>query len=152
MDKEEYIKKYGEAAYGKILQRSRDFHMQHHEESLRQKRDWKATNPEKAKATNREISRKGGKYYESALKYRTTGIPGEKNTIRCKHRAQYTPYKKIIDPECLTQIHHEWLLGTANYRGVALVETDNHLHGFIDIIQILEGKITLFTEAGIRGK
>ena len=152
MNKAEYIKKYGEGAYSKILQRSRDFHTQYHEESLKQKRDWRAANPEKAKVVNREISRKGGKYYESALKYRTMGIPGEKNAIRCKHRAQYTPYKKIIDPEGLTQIHHEWLLDTADYRGIALVEVNQHMHGYIDVIQILEGEITVLTEKEIRGK
>ena len=150
MNKAEYIKKYGEVAYDKILQRSRNFHTQYHEQSLKQKRDWRAANPEKAKAVNREISRKGGKYYESALKYRTMGIPGEKNAIRCKHRAYYIAYKKIIDPEGLTQIHHQWLPGTADYTGVALVEANQHLLGYIDVIQILEGKITILTEKEIR--
>lgn len=152
MNKAEYIKKYSEEAYSKILQRSRersrDFHTQYPEESLRRIQNWKVKNPEKVKVNNQEISHKGGKYYESALKYRTMGIPGEKNAIRCKHRAQYTPYKKIIDPEGLTQIHHEWLLDTADYRGIALVEANQHMHGYIDAIQILEGEITLLTEKG----
>lgn len=80
-----------------------------------------------------------------------TGIQGDKNKIRMKHAHQYKPYKMIIALE--SQIHHEWVPDTPEYRGVALVEKDQHMHGFVDVIEILDGKITLLTEEEVkRGK
>ena len=69
--------------------------------------------------------------------------------IRNKHWRRWISYKRIIAPD--SQIHHEWISEMADFRGVALVETDQHAHGFVDVIQILEGQITLLTEAEIRG-
>ena len=77
-----------------------------------------------------------------------SGIPHAKNLIRKKHLKKWAPYKKIIAPA--SQLHHEWIPETADYRGMALVEKDQHLHGFIDVIQVLEGEITLLTESEIR--
>ena len=110
---------------------------------------WREKNPKKAIAYQHDANRKGGKYYERQQRYERTGIPGKRNKIRVNHRNHYRPFKQIIAPE--SQIHHEWIPDTADYRGVALVEADQHMHGFIDVIQILEGEITIFTEAEIRG-
>ena len=121
-------------------------------ESKRRSREWGLKHPEKVKANNHEICHKGGKYYEKRLKYDSTGIRHERNLVRSKHKQRYRPYKKIIDPRGLTQIHHQWQPETADYTGVALVEKDQHQYGFIDVIQILEGKITLLTEAEIQRK
>ena len=66
------------------------------------------------------------------------------------HGNLWRKYKNIIAPE--SQIHHEWIPGTANYRGVALVEADQHMHGIVDVIEILEGKITLLTEDKVKEK
>lgn len=149
MNKEEYIKKHGKAAYEKQQQ---------------QTRDWRIANPDKVKATsakhnpesnrknNPEISRKDGKYYKRRRQYQMDGVPHERELVRGKHQRHYTQYKKIIDPEGLTQIHHEWIPETADFRGVALVEKDQHQHGYIDVIQILEGEITLLTEEEIKNK
>ena len=134
MNKEEYIKKWGGAAYEKQLQWARD---------------WKAGNPDEVIACSQQQCRKGGKYYEKHLEQQHTGIPGERRKIRCKHGDKYRSFKQIIAPE--SQIHHEWIPGTAEYTGVALVEKDQHMHGFVDVIKILEGKITLLTEKEIRG-
>ena len=98
---------------------------------------------------NAEIWCKGGRYYNHHLEYNRTGLRGERQKVRKNHAALYRLFKQIIAPE--SQIHHEWIPGTADYRGVALVEKDKHLHGIIDPIVILEGKITLLTEAEIRG-
>ena len=133
MKKEERIKRYGEAAYEKKLQ---------------QNQDWASDHPEETKANQHENGRKGGKYYEQHQKYKITGLQGERNRIRNRHRHHYHPYKQIIAPE--SQIHHQWLPETANFTGVALVEADQHMHGYIDVIQILEGEITLLSEAEIR--
>jgi hypothetical protein len=65
-----------------------------------------------------------------------------------KHAHQYKPYKDSIAPD--SQIHHEWVPETAEYRGVALVEAEQHMHGFVDVIEILAGKITLLTEEEIK--
>lgn len=133
MKKEETIKRRGEAAYGKLQQQSRD---------------WLLNHPKEVKARQHERDRKGGRYYGSRTAYNSTGLPHDRNLVRQKHGNLYRPYKRIIAPE--SQLHHEWIPGTANFRGVALVEKDQHQHGYIDVIQILEGEITLLTEEEVR--
>ena len=120
-----------------------------YETHLQQMRKWREDNPEQIKINSQEANRKGGKYYAVKQRYLSTGIQYFRTSIRRKHRDSYRRYKQIIAPE--SQIHHEWIPGTADYRGTALVEADSHMHGFIDVIQILEGEITLLTEAEIRG-
>lgn len=134
MKKEDFIEHYGEEAYKK-LQRQRD--------------EWRTLHPKATKMYNQEVNRKGGKYYEEKLKYQTTGITGEKHSIRRGHGNMWRPYKNIIAPD--SQIHHQWVHNTSEYTGVALVEADLHMHGYIDVIEILEGKITLFREEYIGG-
>lgn len=133
MDKAEFIKRRGIVAYEKTLQR---------------KRRWWEENPEKAKIKSNETHRKGGKYYEQHRQYQMNGIPHEKGLIRHKHQDLYRPFKQIIAPT--SQLHHEWIPGTLNYRGVALVEAVQHQYGIIDPIVILEGEITLLAEAEIK--
>ena len=123
----------------------RDGHLEEARESVRV---WNLNNPEEVKANSLEASRKGGKYYEKRLEYRRTGLQGQRNKIRSAHRKQYYPYKKVIAPD--SQLHHEWIPNTADFRGVALVEKNQHMHGYIDVIQILEGEITLLTEEEIK--
>ena len=149
MNKEEFIKRYGKAAHKKKLQQMQDWYARHRDEEIVKKKEWCQANPEKVKEHNQKICRKGGKYYEHMLKYQTTGLRGERHRVRMKHAKRYLPYKQIIAPD--SQIHHEWVPGTANFRGVALVETDQHMHGYIDVIKILDGKITLLTEEEIEG-
>ena len=174
MKKEEIIKRYGQAAYDMRVQQARDWKVQHPlynkryhaeyselnkltakewREANQEKvkaygRGWRELNPDKVIADNQEHNRKGGKFYEHQLEYNRTGLQGERNRIRGKHNRKYYSFKQIIAPG--SEIQHEWLPGTANYRGVALVEKDQHRHGIIKVIQILEGKITLFTEKEIR--
>ena len=146
------------------LQRNRDWYAQHCEERKEKVKEWqkqnpdkvsatqkksRENNPEKVKARAQKSHRKGGKYYEYKKNYNATGLQGERNRIRNKHRHQYRRFKHIIAPT--SQIHHEWIPGTTEYRGTALVETNQHQHGFIDVIRVLEGVITLPTEAEIRG-
>ena len=134
MKKEERIWRYGEAAWEKKRQQSRE---------------WRAAHPKEVKVNDQEASRKGGKYYERKRAYHTQGIPHEKDLVRCKHQRKWTPYKKLIAPDSV--LHHEWLNnGTADFRGVALVEKDPHQYGYIDVIQILDGEITLLTEEEVK--
>ena len=133
MKKEDFIRRYGEEAYGKNLQ---------------QAREWGEKHPEQATANSKEQCCKGGKRYEHRLKYDSIGLRHDRNVIRHKHRGSYRPYKRIIAPDSV--LHHEWAPETADYKGVALVEKDQHMHGFVDVIQILEGEITLLTEEEIR--
>ena len=147
MKKEEFIRKYGVEAYEKQQQQSREWLREHPEEKREWNRLWRLDHPEEVKANDKE-TRKGGKYYEKHKQYKMTGLPHEKTLVRQKHQGIWTPYKKIIAPESI--LHHEWLPNSADFRGVALVETDQHQHGYIDVIQILEGKITLFSEEEIR--
>ena len=136
MKKEEFIKKYGEERYEKFKE---------------QISEWRKKYPASVRAHHqnwgRKHSRKDGQYHKEGRTYQTTGIPHAKNIIRSKHRDRWRQFKQIIAPE--SQIHHEWISGTSNYTGVALVEKDQHMHGFIDVIQILEGEITPLTEAAI---
>ena len=165
MNKEDYIAKYGEAAYAK-MQAQRDAWAKAHPEEIAasqktwadvhpdevraQSKAWREAHPEEAKATHAEQSHKGGKHYERYLQYNRTGLRGERNSIRNKHSNKYRQYKRIIDLSGVSQIHHEWIPGTAEYTGVALVEADQHMYGFVDVIEILEGKITLLTEAEVK--
>ena len=134
LTKEEFISKHGIGAWNKKLE---------------QGRVWRVLNPIKVKENNHELGNIGGKYYEKNQFNKQHGLRHEKELIRMTHRNLYRPFKRIISPE--TQIHHEWIPGTSDYTGVALVEKDPHMHGFIDVIQILEGEITLLTEMGVRG-
>lgn len=131
-------------AYEKRLAQMRAYHKAHKEEGKARARKYKEEHLEQVRANDQEASRKGGKRYEKMLAYSRTGIPGDKKKIRRKHARQYKPYKDIIAPE--SQIHHQWVNGTAKYTGMALVKADQHMHGFVDVIQILEGKITVFLE------
>jgi len=133
MKKREYIKLYGKGAYEKMK---------------RQSGEWKKRNPLRAREADHDRNRKGGKHYGTKLNYQLTGLSGEKHKVRRKHGALYRPFKKIIAP--LSQLHHQWRFGSAGYDCVALVEKNQHMHGVIDVIEVLEGEITLFTEKAIR--
>lgn len=163
MKKAEIIERYGEDVYMKNLARDRARYKAHPEEykavikkwqdEHREQvnacaRAWRAANPGSVQIQNRELCRKGGKRYEKGLEYKRTGIPGEKSKIRIKHANQYRSFKRIIAPD--SEIHHEWIGNTAEYRGMALVEANPHRYGIIDVIQILDGKITVLTEEEVR--
>lgn len=161
--KTDFIERYGTEAYEKHLQQRRDWYADNSEEEIKKSQEWSRSHPEQVKAKNqqfaktekhkefnKELDRKGGKYYEVHKRiYNSTGLQRLRNLVRRKHCKLYQSYKQLIAPA--TQIHHEWISDTADYTGVALVEKDQHQHGFIDVIQILEGEITLLTEAEVRG-
>jgi len=163
MRKEEYIQRYGGVAFERMREQTKVWNAAHPKrvKEIRQvwavshpgeckvfDKKWREANPDKVKARNQEYSCKGGKYYAQTVEYKRTGLQGERNIIRRAHRYKWNPYKQIIAPS--SQIHHAWLPGTPKYRGVALVEADQHRHGIIDVIEVLEGEITLFTEKEIR--
>lgn len=110
------------------------------------------THPDKIKkhqdSWRRKHSLNGGSHYEKTLRYKQTGIQGEREKIRKRHQHKWRGYKNIIAPD--SQLHHEWLPRGKNYAGVALVEANQHMHGFVDVIEILGGRITLWTEKEIR--
>ena len=138
MNKEERIKRYGKDAYAK---------------HLAQMGIWRVKNPEKVKTNilraNHEQNRKGGRHYEKRLKDAHKGLRHARDTVRHRDGRGYRPYKQIVAPD--SQLHHNWAgSDSAEYTGLALVEADAHMHGFIDVIEILDGKITLFTEAEVR--
>lgn len=107
-------------------------------------RKYRQNHPQRSKINDGERNRKGGKYYERRRKYESTGLQGERHRIRTRHAKKWRQYKRIVALD--SQIHHAWQQGTAKYTGVALVETDQHRHGIIDVIQILDGEITVFSE------
>lgn len=149
MKKEERIRRYGKAAYLKRLDWSRKRDEANPEKVREWNRKWREANPDKVATLNHKHGRKGGKYYEKALKYQHTGLPRERNKIRCKHGHMWREYKNLIAPE--SQLHHQWHIGTSEYDGVALAEKDQHLHGIVNVIEILEGAITVFTEKELQG-
>ena len=105
---------------------------------------WREQHPEKTEETRKEQARKGGKYYKKHLIYQHTGLTGERNRIRAKHARIWGKHRRMIAPK--SHIHHCWLESSSKYTCVTLVEADQHRHGIIDVIQFLEGKITLFIE------
>ena len=133
MKKDKIIKKHGEEGYKKYK---------------KERAKWSLTHREGILERQRKRDRKGTESYERKRLYQMAGIPYTKRLIRGKHQEQWKPFKQIIAPNSV--LHHEWIPNTADYRGVALVEKNQHQHGFIDVIQVLEGEITLLTEAEIR--
>lgn len=133
MNKDEFIAQYGETAYVKMLEQGRQWHQDH---------------PEKEQENSRKHARKGGKYYLKQLKYAKTGLRGERRKIRREHQNRWRTYKRIIAPT--SQIHHVWRPGSAEYDGIALVGKDTHQHGTIDVIRILDGEVSVFTEKELR--
>jgi hypothetical protein len=91
--------------------------------------------------------RKGGKHYAKTLKYNTTGLQGDRNRIRWRDAYIYRPYKRVIDPNGLTEVHHAWIEGTAEHLGCAVVEKEWHRFGVIvgikPAIKILNGKLII---------
>ena len=148
MKKDKFIERYGRAAWERHLEQNRQWKEANPEKMAEYKRRWAEANPGQVKEHAHNQSRKGGSGYEKALKYGHTGLQGERHKIRNKHGHMWRQYKNIVAPD--SQIHHSWHPGTSRYTGVALVEADQHRHGIIDVIQILEGKITLFTEKELR--
>jgi hypothetical protein len=137
MLKEEYITRYGIGSYKKQQKQTRNWIKEHPKEVGEFKKKWEGSQV-----------RNGGKYYTKTQCYKRTGIQGRKNKVRKHHSDIWRKYKNIIAPG--SQIHHEWIPGTANYRGVALVEADQHIHGVIKVIEVLGGEITLLREVDIR--
>lgn len=161
--KSEYIAKHGEEAYAKRLehrrewgrrlpggeaQRSRERREEDPKKWRTYYRERSRKDPEKVKEKGRQVSRKGGKYYEKKQKYKQTGIPGERERIRMRHGYYWREYKNFVAPN--SELHHQWVPNTAEYTGLALVEKDAHRHGDIDVIQIIEGEITLLSERDIQ--
>lgn len=147
--KDQFIKEHGGAAYKDHLQQWGDWNHAHREERNICNQERARANPEITKRKDQQTCRKEGRRYAYHLKYNTTGLPREKELIRKKHRRLYQTFKQLIAPD--SQIHHEWVSGTPEYTGVALVEVDQHMHGYIDVIKILDGKITLLTEEKVKG-
>ncbi|MBE9594622.1 MAG: hypothetical protein IMF19_14215 [Proteobacteria bacterium] len=131
--KADYIAKYGETAY---------------QQKLVCDGEWRESNCDKIKAERDGRYRKGGKHYADIVAYFSKGLPRERKKVRSKHQRIWRPYKLIVAPD--SQLHHQWQPGSAGYDGVALVEKDQHMHGFVDVLRILEGEITLFTEKEVR--
>lgn len=148
MKKKEIISKYGKEAYEKILIQRRDRYRKNAKTEIETTRNWQFANPKKVAEIDKARSRKEGHRYKQHLRYETTGVQGARNKVRRRHGHLWQSYKRIIAP--LSQIHHEWIPGSSNYNGVALVEKERHQHGIIDVIQILDGDITLFSEKEIR--
>lgn len=149
MKKEECIAKYGLKEYKRRLEVGRVYRKTHKEQVYKWFKEWYKNNPAAIKRRDQEKYRKGGKYYKHHLEYHTTGIPGEKHRIRGIHAQKWRKYKNIIAPS--SQVHHQWLNdGTAGYTGVALVEANQHRYGIIEVIEIIDGEITLFTEKELR--
>jgi hypothetical protein len=147
--KDDFISGHREEEYKKRLAQMRAYHKAHKEEEKARAKKYKEEHLDEIRANDQESSRKGGKRYEKMLAYCRTGIPGDKKKIRRKHARQYKSYKDIIAPD--SQLHHNWQNNrTAGYTGIALVEANAHRHGIIDVIQILDGEITLFTEEELR--
>lgn len=163
MKKKEFIGRRGEAAYERMQDQSREWQKANQKLVSAKHKRWMKTNPdrtiashkkweglnqEKRKAIHQAQGCKMGKHYERHRIYNHTGLQGERNKVRNSHGRRWREYKNIIAPG--SQLHHQWLPGKSEYSGLALVEADLHMHGIIDVIQVLDGEITVFTEKELR--
>ena len=118
--------------------------------NLKSVKKYQLTHPERVAENHRASSHKGGKRYAKKQHYKQTGIQGARNKIRTRHAMKWLPFKRIIAPR--SQLHHEWLPDSSKYIGVALVEADQHRHGYIEVIKVLEGHITFMREEDLRNR
>lgn len=137
MKKEEYVRRYGVESYERYRKNIRIWLKKHASQVQ-----------EIQKISSAERNRKNGKYYAKKRQFETTGIQRVKRLVRAKHQKRWNKYKQIIAPN--SELHHEWIPNSGRYRGVALVDKEKHRHGVINPIQIIEGKIMLFSEPEIR--
>lgn len=105
------------------------------------KREWNQTHSEAIKQSHHKRNRKDGKYYQKGLEYERKGLRRQKNLVRHKHSKRWRKYKGNWLTE--TELHHEWIEGTAKYNGVAIVDKSEHQYGIINPIEILSGEIQL---------
>ena len=70
-------------------------------------------------------------------------LRGDRECVRREHGRKYRPFKKILDPEGLTCLHHNWIEGTSAYSGVAIVEKEIHerYHEFVQPLELKDDKI-----------
>jgi hypothetical protein len=131
--KDDYIAQYGEEKY---------------QQKLICAGKWRERNRDKIEAERAGRYRKGGKHYADIVAYFSKGLPRERKNVRSKHQSRWRPYKLIVAPESV--LHHQWRRDSAGYDCVALVEKKQHQYGIIEVIKVLEGRVTLFTEKAIR--
>lgn len=144
MRKKEYIQRYGQRKYTEMLKGRK-------QKSYPEKnKEWRAANPEITKFHHNNANRKGGAHYEQRLRQNREGLQGDRGRVRRIDGNHFRKYKKFFAQK--SQLHHQWVPGTAEYTGLALVEQDRHMHGYIDVFLILGGEITIFDEhLGARG-
>jgi hypothetical protein len=142
--KSNYIARWGKEKYVALLAQHRAHYYKVTKEHCERSRKWWKANPVKVRAYHKATNSKAGKFYKKTQLLKSTGIQGERHKIRVRHAHRWRKYKNIIAPE--SQIHHMWRDGTSEYYGVALVEKDQHMHGIINVILILEGEIAFNRE------
>ena len=143
MKKEEFIKRYGQSKYEEMLEQRRG---RTRKSYLEVQKEWRSANPEIIKFHHNNANRKGGTHYEQRLQKNREGLQGNRGRVRRIDGNRFRKYKPFFAKQ--SQLHHEWIQGTAKYRGIALVEQDQHMHGIIDVFIVLEGAITIFDEHG----
>ena len=152
MKKREIIEEYGKQEYERRKEQNRKRTRLWREKNVERdrvsSRNWSLQHPAEVRKTHQNQSRKGGRFYVKKQLYDHIGLQGERNKIRSRDWRMWHTYKQIIAPD--SQLHHEWVPRTAEYNGLALVEKDQHQHGSIDVIEILDGEITVFTEQELR--
>ena len=139
---------WGAQLQGGEAQRSRERREAEPERYKGYVRAWRKRNPNKVIEQGRQVSRKSGKYYKKKQIYKSTGLQGGREKIRARDNGRWRKYKRFVAPG--SQLHHAWCINSENYTGLALVEADAHMHGFINVIKIIEGEIRLFTEKELR--
>ena len=78
-------------------------------------------------------------YLERQREYDLTGLRYERLNVRRIDRRNWYQYKKILDPEGITQVHHLWKEGSADVFGVAIVDMSfTHIHEDCDVMLDLE--------------
>lgn len=141
MKKKEFIKRYGQSKYEEMLKQRRG---RTRNSYLGKQKEWRDANPEVIKFHHAAANRKGGMHYEKRLRENREGLQGDRGRIRRIDGNRFRRYKPFFAKQ--SQLHHEWIPGTAKYRGIALVEQEQHMRSIIDVFMVLEGEITVFNE------
>lgn len=141
--KEDYIAEFGAEEYARMLER--EWYGEDSESQRKYHKEWPRQHYGRLQEDKKHRGRRGTIYYDSVRAYQRTGVQGERNKVRALHAHRWRKYKTIIAPN--SELHHQWLPGSADYTGLAIVETNTHRYGKINVIEILEGEITLLRES-----
>ena len=81
-------------------------------------------------------------------KYDMSGLRHDRSKVRRIDAKAWHPFKKVIDPDSMSQVHHVWIENTADYTGIAIVDTSiTKIHEDAEVM--LDGYFNVGAKTGV---